>query len=348
VDVSPQSPDDLAVFAVDALETDELKAFEARLDARLDDGPNGAPEALAVWREVLGGLAATAVEEPPRSLRSSLMEAALARRPTGTPIAEVEEIPANEAYRRTVAALGALLVDLTPGEWRAPTIEGWTVKGLVAHLVAIEEYFGRQLGLWPLDVDEALEADHLGMTRAFVASCSDRPTAEILARWQELTTAITSHLGGLDRAAGRQPFHFHYLDAPLSTILITRVFEIWTHEEDIRRATGRALAAPDPARLRRMSRIAVPSIPLGLAMAGDPAPGRTARIVLTGPGGGTWDQALGWGETAGLPDATLVLDVVDYCRLAARRVGPDEVAVTVEGDEALARRILAGAGVFSA
>jgi hypothetical protein len=70
--------------------------------------------------------------------------------------------------------------------------------------------------------------------------------------------------------------------------------------------------------------------------------------VLTGPGGGTWDQALGWGETAGLPDATLVLDVVDYCRLAARRVGPDEVAVTVEGDEALARRILAGAGVFSA
>ena len=97
-----------------------------------------------------------------------------------------------------------------------------------------------------------------------------------------------------------------------------------------------------------MSRIAVPSIPLGLAMAGAPAPGRTARIVLTGHGGGTWDQALGWGETAGVPDATVVLDVVDYCRLAARRLEPAAIAVSVEGDEALARQILAGAGVFSA
>jgi hypothetical protein len=134
----------------------------------------------------------------------------------------------------------------------------------------------------------------------------------------------------------------------LSTGLMTGVFEVWTHDEDIRRATGRAAFAPDAARLRRMSRIAVPSTPLGLAMAGAPAPGRTARIVLTGQGGGTWDQALGWGETAGALDATVVLDVVDYCRLAARRLEPAAIAVSVEGDEALARQILAGAGVFSA
>ena len=171
------------------------------------------------------------------------------------------------------------------------------------------------------------------MTRAFVAAWSERPAPEVLGRWQELTGAITTHLSGLDRAAGRQPFHFHFLDTSLSTVLITRVFEIWTHDEDIRRATGRAASAPDPARLRRMSRIAVPSIPFGLAMAGAPAPGRTARIVLTGQGGGTWDQALGWGETAGIPDATVVLDVVDYCRLAARRLEPSEIAVSVEGDE---------------
>lgn len=344
MDLSPRSPDDLAVFAADALETDELKAFEAHLDG---SDANEADE-LSPWREVLGGLAATAAEEPPAGLRERLLDAALARRAVGTPIGEVEEIPANEAYSRTIAALGELLGDLTPGDWDAPTIEGWTVKGLVTHLVAVEEYFGRQLGLWPLDIDEALEADHLGMTREFVAAWSDRPAAEVLARWQELTGAITAHLAGLDRAAGRQPFHFHFLDTSLSTVLITRVFEIWTHDEDIRRATGRTMPAPDAARLRRMSRIAVPSIPFGLAMVGAPAPGRTARIVLTGQGGGTWDQALGWGETAGVPDATVVLDVVDYCRLAARRLEPAEITVSVEGDEDLARQILAGAGVFSA
>ena len=344
MDLSPQSPDDLAVFAVDALETDELKAFDARLDGIGSDGV----DELEAWREVLGGLAATTAEAPPVGLRERMLDAALAKRVIGAPMGEVEDIPANEAYRRTIAALGELLVDLGPAEWDAPTIEGWTVKGLVTHLVAVEEYFGRQLGLWPLEVDEALEADHLGMTREFVAAWSERPAAEVLARWQELTSAITSHLAGLDRAAGRQPFHFHFLDTSLSTVLITRVFEVWTHDEDIRRATGRAASAPDAARLRRMSRIAVPSIPLGLAMAGAPAPGRTARIVLTGQGGGTWDQALGWGETAGVPDATVVLDVVDYCRLAARRLEPAAIAVSVEGDEVLARQILAGAGVFSA
>jgi hypothetical protein len=89
-------------------------------------------------------------------------------------------------------------------------------------------------------------------------------------------------------------------------------------------------------------------MPFGLAVGGAQVAGRTARIVLTGPGGGTWDQPLGLGETAGEPDTTLVLDVVDYCRLAARRLTPDDVTVTVEGDAALARQVLVGAGVFSA
>jgi uncharacterized protein (TIGR03083 family) len=344
VDVSPQSPDDLAVFAVDALDTDELKAF----DARLDDLTASDADDLDTWREVLAELAATSAEDPPDDLRDRLLGTALARRAVGAPLGDVEEIPANEAYGRTIAALGGLLVDLRPDEWDAPTIEGWTVKGLVAHLVAVEEYFGRQLGLWQLEIDVALEPDHLGMTRAFVASWSNRPAGEVLARWQQLTGVITAHLAGLDRDGGRRPFHFHYLDTTLSTVLVTRVFEIWTHDEDIRRATGRSLAAPEPARLRRMSRIAVPSIPFGLAMIGAAAPGRTARIVLTGQGGGTWDQPLGWGEAAGEPETTVVLDVVDYCRLAARRLGASEVRVSVEGDEDLARQVLAGAGVFSA
>jgi uncharacterized protein (TIGR03083 family) len=195
VDVNPIRPT-TSPFAVDALETDELKAF----DARLDGIESGAVDELGAWREVLGGLAATAADEPPVGLRERMLDAALAKRAIGAPMGEVEEIPANEAYRRTIAVLGQLLVDLGPTEWDAPTIEGWTVKGLVTHLVAVEEYFGRQLGLWPLEIDEALEADHLGMTREFVTAWSDRPAAEVLARWQELTAAITAHLAGLDRA----------------------------------------------------------------------------------------------------------------------------------------------------
>jgi uncharacterized protein (TIGR03083 family) len=287
-------------------------------------------------------------EEPPGDLRDRALSLARTRRPVGAALHPPEDLPASEAYIRTVDALGRLLSELSPEDWNAPTIEGWTVKGLVAHLVAVEEYFGRQLGLWPLEIDEALEDDHLGMTRAFVAATSDRPAREILTRWRDLTAAITTHLRSLDRAAGRQPIHFHFLDTTLSTVLITRVFEVWTHDEDIRRATGRPAVPPDAARLRRMSRIAVPSLPFGLALSGIDGAGRTVRIVLTGAGGGTWDQALGLGEAAGEPEATIVVDIVDYCRLAAKRRGPGDVDAVIEGDSDLAERVLVGAGVFSA
>jgi uncharacterized protein (TIGR03083 family) len=334
-------PDDLALFAVDGLDTDELKAVEARLDG---DGPSY----LGSWREALGQLAALVADAPPSDLRTDLLSAARTRRAPGASLLEVGEVSSVEAFVRTITALDDLLGELSPGDWAAPTIEGWTVKGLATHLVAIEEYFGRQLGLWAAPVDVDLEADHLGMTRELVASWSDRPPAEVLARWRQLTAATTAHLRALDRSAMRRPFHFHYLDTTLSTVLITRVFEIWTHDEDIRRATGRTPVAPDAERLRRMSRVAVPSMAFALALGGNEAAGRTARIVLTGPGGGTWDQALGLGEEAGEPEATLVVDVVDYCRLAARRLDPEQVEVVVEGDAALARQVLAGAGVFSA
>jgi uncharacterized protein (TIGR03083 family) len=287
-------------------------------------------------------------EGPPSDLRGRALSLARTRRPVGAALHPPEDLRADQAYSRTVDALGRLLSELSPEDWSAPTIEGWTVKGLVAHLVAVEEYFGRQLGLWPLEIDEALEADHLGMTREFVAAWSDRPAREVLRRWRELTDAIKSHLASLDRAAGRQPIHFHFLDTSLSTVLITRVFEVWTHDEDIRRATGRPAVPPDAARLRRMSRIAVPSLPFGLALSGIEGAGRTVRIVLTGAGGGTWDQALGLGEAAGEPEATIVVDVVDYCRLAAKRCGPRDVDAVIEGDSELAERVLVGAGVFSA
>jgi hypothetical protein len=42
-----------------------------------------------------------------------------------------------------------------------------------------------------------------------------------------------------------------------------------------------------------------------------------------------------------------VVDVVDYCRLAAKRVSLESLEATIEGDEAMATDLLAASQVFS-
>ncbi len=79
-------------------------------------------------------------------------------------------------------------------------------------------------------------------------------------------------------------------------------------------------------------------VPLVALSTPSPAP----RVVLTGNGGGTFDL----GDPS-RRDTILVVDVVDYCRLAARRIAPDDLDMDVEGDRAVADRLLAAARVFA-
>ena len=70
-------------------------------------------------------------------------------------------------------------------------------------------------------------------------------------------------------------------------------------------------------------------------------PDRTARLVLTGAGGGTFDIPMALDSPVGPPDVLIVADVVDFCRLAARRVRPAALSATIEGDgEQLAELVL--------
>ena len=74
------------------------------------------------------------------------------------------------------------------------------------------------------------------------------------------------------------------------------------------------------------------------------APPWSARVVLTGAGGGTWVVDRG---PAGTGDLLVVADVVDYCRMASRRLAPDALDTVVEGDRPVADALLAAAQLFS-
>ena len=129
--------------------------------------------------------------------------------------------------------------------------------------------------------------------------------------------------------------------------LIVRAFELWTHEEDVRRATDRPLADPDPQTLTRMTDLATMLLPAGIARI-QPAGDGTARLVLTGTGGGAWDIPVHGGAVARArprqdSDAHVVIDAAAFCRVVANRSDLARSGAVVSGDAGVARTVLAGA-----
>ncbi|MDH3682406.1 MAG: hypothetical protein OEV40_20935 [Acidimicrobiia bacterium] len=66
--------------------------------------------------------------------------------------------------------------------------------------------------------------------------------------------------------------------------------------------------------------------------------GKSLRVTLTGPGGGSWVLGLGRSPVDELAqaDATLVADVINFCRLTADRVRPPQSLAALRlGDDEL-------------
>ena len=100
--------------------------------------------------------------------------------------------------------------------------------------------------------------------------------------------------------------------------------------------------------MRTMAELAVQTLPLALAARGYECAGRTARVVLTGPGGGDWTIVCTASETAArIPDVVLRAPVVEFCRRFADRLVVDEVPFEVDGDADLGRALVDAAPAFA-
>jgi hypothetical protein len=139
----------------------------------------------------------------------------------------------------------------------------------------------------------------------------------------------------------------HHLPVDVDALVVLRVFEIWVHTLDVCAATGVPRVVPDPARLALMSTRLMAALPMALALRGTPAPGRTARFVLTGTAPGCYDVSLGGDVAPAKPDVVIVADAVDVCQLSGRRLTPDGLDATTDGDSELARLVLAAADALA-
>jgi uncharacterized protein (TIGR03083 family) len=289
--------------------------------------------------ELRYALAEADSEPPPETLRSRVLDAAHAARRPGVATGTGPPITAAEAYRRSVVSLDSVLSELSAAEWHQSALRDLDIQGLVGHLIGVERQLLAAIGI---AAEVATSTDHVASTQDAALAQAGRPPSQTHAEWRELTARTVEHAAALDPEARQRPVTLHRFTIPLERLLVVRAFETWTHEEDIRRATGRALSPPDPARLRLMTELAVSALPFGLANIDRPQPGRTARIILTGPGGGTWQAALDRG-TPGSTDVRIIADAVSFCRLAANRVTQAELDCRILGDAVLAADVLAGA-----
>ena len=289
--------------------------------------------------ELRYALAEADTHRPPVALRSRVLRAAESARPPGLGIGTGPAISPVEAYRRTMVSFDAVLSELTDDEWRRHALRDLDIQGLVGHLIGVERQLHAALGIAP---DVTVGADHVSATQADAVAQAGRPPADTHADWLELTAETIAHVTNLDPEGRERLITQDGFTIPVERMLVIRSFETWTHEEDIRRATGRPLAAPDSSCLRLMTEVAVSALPRGLASIDRPQLGRTARIVLTGPGGGTWQTSLDRGDP-GPTDVRIIADAVSFCRLVANRMDPAAVGAHVTGDEALGANLLAGA-----
>ena len=276
----------------------------------------------------------------PMGLRERVMAASLLARGVGQTVPAVPAISADEAFARAADAFHRLLGTLSEQDWETGALRGLDVQELVGHLTGVEHDTHRALAGDPAVAD----AEHVESTQGSAVRQAGRSPAQTLDEWRraadhtlELVRAPDCDQAA-DSCAGR--IAVHGIRLPLDDLLVVRAFELWVHDNDIRRAVGLPPSVPDPPVLRLMSDLAARMLPYAAARMG--LPPVDVHLVLTGAGGGTWDVAIGQ-EAAGRESLAIVTDAVGFCRLAANRVTPAELGPHITGDEGRAVSVLAAA-----
>ena len=193
-----------------------------------------------------------------------------------------------------------------------------------------------QLGRRPALAADRRE-DHWPVTREAAAELANQPNDAVARRWWTEALGLIAACGEL---GPDQPVRYHHLAGSVRGLLVSRTFELWTHGDDIRQAVGLPFNLLDEGRLSLMVGELMGALPIGMALTGDVLPGRTARFIVTGTGGGTFDVPLDPTETPGVPDIVVTTDSIGLCRLAANRLHHGDLEAGVEGDASLLEAVL--------
>ncbi len=271
-------------------------------------------------------------------------------RPPARPDAPADERLARliALWQGTCADFLALVGEIPREQWDLPTdLPGWSVKDNVAHTAHLEAV----LAGTPEETLEVTETGHLSSPMGYyteqgILARRDQDMPALVAEIEQSVakrSALMQDEPPTDGTAAppRTPggARWNY-----QTLLSNRPFDVWMHEQDIRRAIGRPGGYDSPA-----ARHALTSLGRGLPMIVGkrlaPPAGTVVRVVVP-------DADLTW--TVGVDDAgravamedtesattTVALPAEDFVLLAGGRRGPEATSPVVDGDQELGQRLL--------
>ncbi|MET8624773.1 MDMPI N domain containing protein [Kitasatospora sp. NPDC004669] len=193
-------------------------------------------------------------------------------------------------------------------------------------------------------------------TARLLADQAGLPPQSVRSRWRRQTHDLVR--GAALAPQGSAPVDLGFAVLPLRDAFVDRALECFVHGEDVARAVAYPYDPPAPQHLRQMVELVVRLLPRALAglraarpeLAGVPgAPawsgpgGRRLRLVVDGPAAGEWLVPLDGqeaGPPGGEPVASMVLDGLELCQLAAAHRDPDRLPVGEHGDRAAVREVL--------
>jgi hypothetical protein len=353
----------LGAWALSACSAEETAAVEEHLG----DCAPCAEEALRL-RDAVALLHTDRDLDLDPLLRFRVLENCLGRRPARIPVPTW----ANP-YDAETARLDALLRDIGESEWHAPVRLKWfegerqvsrrtTVAGVIAHLMTVDGLVAGTLGL-----DDPLGPNAPRMpterTEAFWSTAGRPPTRTIREPWRDQSHTLIRTVSFAGRGVAELSVSYGDFALPLQDSLLDRAFECWMHAGDIADAVDYPYEPPSGSHLHRMIDLAARLLPAALAdrrragLAGPAkhlvaagAPGRSLHLEVEGSGGGNWYIALDSPAAVGSAEQTVAqvaLDGVEFCRLLAGHISPEEAAAGQDGDREAIRDVLFAAASLS-
>ena len=251
-------------------------------------------------------------------------------------------------------ALLELLESLEAADWDRPTdCPGWTVRDVVSHVLGTERWL---LGEPVPDVDAT--GDHvrnaLGeFNERWVAVRRGRSGEETVTEFRDVTHRRLEMLRGMSEDELAAPTISPIGEVPYRDFMLVRVWDCVSHEQDVRRATGRP-GGLDSDRARHAVRFLARLLPRIVGKGGRAPDGTHARFEIEGPAGGTWDVVVEAGrgrvaEDGGAATLTLASSVETFLRLGwGREAAANSIMagdLRIDGDAALGERIAAALNV---